>query len=97
MSASNFDKIKAAADKLMAQAKTDAAVANSLMSDASTAVTTAAGVPLPKGVMLKAEKKGNDIVLVPGIDPKYQGELDDKMLSAVSGGWGWSEYKSDFW
>jgi hypothetical protein len=93
----NFEKIKAAADKLMAQAKTDAAVANSLLNDAGAAVTSAAGVPLPKGVMLRAERKGNDIVLVPGIDPKYQGELDDKMLARVSGGWGWSDYTSDFW
>src|SRR5439155_22207333 len=65
---SDFDKLKAAADKLMAQAKTDAAVANSLLSNPCKTVTDAAGVPLPKGVTLNAERQGKDVVLVPSID-----------------------------
>jgi hypothetical protein len=89
MSTTNYDALAAAARKLTQQAQTDPAVAARLSSDPEKAITEAAGCPLPAGVRLKVERGADGkSTLVPEIDPKFEGELDDKVLEAVSGGGG---------
>ena len=97
MAKESFDKFKGAAERLIAKSMTDAATANALMSDPTKAVTAEAGMPLPDGMMLKSEKRASGIVVIPSIDPKYKGELSDKMLGGVSGGYSGSDYVHDFW
>jgi hypothetical protein len=84
-----YQPLLAAAEKLSKQAQNDPKVEAKLLADPTKAITEAAGQPLPKGVVLKIVKdaKGKPR-LRPEMDPKYNGELDNELLEAVSGGKG---------
>jgi hypothetical protein len=83
-----YQPLLAAAEKLSKQAQNDPKIEAKLLADPTKAITEAAGQPLPKGVILKIVKGPKGSRLVPEMDPKFNGELDNELLEAVSGGKG---------
>jgi hypothetical protein len=84
-----YEALVAAAKKLSEQAQNDPKIAANLIADPGKAIAEAAGQPLPQGVVVKMVKdtQGKDW-FVPQMDPQYNGELDNELLEAVSGGKG---------
>jgi hypothetical protein len=72
----------------MEQSKTDSAVADRLLKNPAQAISEAAGRPLPEGIRVIASRgaDGKSVMLKPEVDPAFKGELDEKVLDAVSGG-----------
>jgi hypothetical protein len=86
-----YQPLFAAAEKLAQQAHGDPNVRAQLLADPAKAIVETAGQSLPKGVIVKAAKdaEGKNRLVVE-MDPQYNGELDNELLEAVSGGKGGS-------
>src|SRR5262245_4021822 len=80
--ATEIEKLRDAAEKLVAQAQTDAAVAARLEKNAAQEISSAAGCPMLAGVEVSCLREGEKLALK--VD--FNGELDDKVLDAVAGG-----------
>jgi len=85
-----YEALRAAAEKLAKQAETDPTMAERLVADPEKTIAEAAGQSVPKGLRIKAKRSadGKSFTIVPEIDQQFSGELDDKVLETVSGGFG---------
>jgi hypothetical protein len=84
-----YEPLWTAAEKLTKQAHSDPNIRARLLADPAEAIAEAAGQPLPKGVVVKIMKDAEgQNELVAEMDPQYNGELDNELLEAVSGGKG---------
>ncbi|MEP9377251.1 hypothetical protein ABLE91_11080 [Aquabacter sp. CN5-332] len=87
MALRDFEPLILAANQLLQAANGDPAVAERLLEDAKGEIERAAGKPVPEGVVLSV-RQGSDqrFYLSVAIDPGFEGEIDDWVLEAVSGG-----------
>lgn len=81
--AGEIEKLQAAAEKLVAEAQTNAAVAARLEKNAAQEISSAAGCPVPAGIQVSCMREGDKIALKVDFN---DGELDDKVLDKVAGG-----------
>ena len=87
MALSDFQPLIEAANQLLQQAHGDPALAERLLQDPKAEIERAAGQPVPEGVLLDTTRGDDGMVkLTASIDPDFEGEIDDQVLEAVSGG-----------